>query len=330
MNVKFLNLLRATVLLVLSLIVTACNIILPAKIEKIPLKVTYNPWPGFLPIVIAKEKGFFAQQGVEVEIFYVEDTQLQMADVGAGKYDGATLALGSIVIVSSKNPDLRIIFASDESAGADAVVASPSIGKIQDLKGKALGTGIGGFGELFGVKMLETANLTSEDVTLVNMDGEQVPARLKKGEIQAGQTWEPYVSEAVKAGARVLFSSAQTPGLIPDVVAFQNSVLRDRPDDIKAFVRAWFQAVEYWKVYPAEGNAIIAKSLNVDSDTVSLKGVNLFSVSDNVKAFTPGTDTKSIYYTARLYADFFVRSGGVTRAPDIDRLLDPSFLKSQT
>lgn len=325
MNFRLLS--RACICWFLSLILTACHTILPAKIDKLPLKVSYNPWPGFLPIVIAKEKGFFAKQGVNVEISYLEDTQLQMADMGAGKYDGATLALGSIVIISSKNPDLRIIFASDESAGADAVVASPSISKVADLKGKALGTGIGGFGELFAVKMLETANLTSEDVTLVNMDGEQVPARLKKGDIQAGQTWEPYVSQAVKAGARVLFSSAQTPGLIPDVVAFQSSVLRDRPDDIKAFVRAWFQAADYWKAHPGEGSAIIAKSLNVGADTISLEGLNLFSLSDNLKAFTPGTDTKSIYYTARLYADFFVRSGGVTRPPDIDRLLDPSFLR---
>ncbi len=327
MTMNLQNLFRAFICFLLSISLATCNIISPAKIEKPPLKVTYNPWPGFLPLVIAKEKGFFAKEGVKVEISYLEDTQLQMADMGAGKYDGATLALGSIVIISSKNPDVQIIFASDESAGADAVVASPSISKVADLKGKALGTGIGGFGELFAVKMLETANLTSEDVNLVNMDGEQVPGRLKKGDIQAGQTWEPYVSGAVKSGARVLFSSAQTPGLIPDVVAFQSSVLRDRPEDIKAFVRAWFQAADYWKAHPAEGNAIIAKLLNVGADTISLEGINLFSLSDNLKAFTPGTDTKSIYYTARLYADFFVRSGGVTRPPDIDRLLDPSFLK---
>lgn len=324
---KLRNLSWACALLLLAFIITACNIILPAKIEKIPLKVTYSPWPGFLPIVIAKEKGFFDQQGVKVKTIYLEDTQLQMAETGAGKYDGAALSLGSIVIINSKNPDVRIIFASDESAGADAVVASPLIRTIQDLKGKALGTGIGGFGELFAVKMLETANLTTEDVTLVNMDGEQVPTRLQRSEIQAGQTWEPYVSQAVKTGARVLFSSDRTPGLIPDVVAFQSSVLRDRPSDIKAFVRAWFQAVDYWKANPQEGNAIIAKSLKVKPATISLKGMKLFDLSDNLQAFTPGSSTKSLYYTARLYADFFVRTGGLTRLPNIDKLLDPSFLK---
>jgi NitT/TauT family transport system substrate-binding protein len=324
---KLRNLSRACIGLSLAVIITACNIISPAKIEKIPLKVTYSPWPGFLPILIAKEKGFFAKAGVNVEPIYIEDTQLQMAEAGAGKYDGAALSLGSIVIINSKNPDVHIIFASDESAGADAVVVSPSIRKIQDLKGKALGTGIGGFGELFAAKMLETVNLTTEDVTLVNMDGEQVPARLQSREIQAGQTWEPYVSQAVKTGARVLFSSDRTPGLIPDVVAFQSSVLRDRPSDIKAFVRGWFQAVDYWKANPQEGNAIIAKSLKVKPDTISLKGMRLFDLNDNIKAFTPGNSTKSLYYTARLYADFFVRTGGLTRPPNMDRLLDPSFLK---
>jgi NitT/TauT family transport system substrate-binding protein len=322
------NLWRGCMLLFTIFLLIACSLITsPSKTEKLPLKVAYSPWPGFLPIIIAKEKGFFAKAGVNVEPIYLEDTQLQMAETGAGKYDGAVLALGSIVIINSKNPDLRIIFATDESAGADAVVASPRISKIQDLKSQSLGTGIGGFGELFVAKMLETVKLTTEDVTLVNMDGEQVPARLQKEEIKAGQTWEPYVSQAVKTGARVLFSSVQTPGLIPDVVAFQSSVLRDRPSDIKAFVRGWFQAVDYWKANPSEGNAIIAKSLKVKPDTISLKGVKLFSLSDNIQAFAPGTTTKSLYHTTQLYLDFFVRTGGLTRSPDMDKLLDPSFLK---
>jgi NitT/TauT family transport system substrate-binding protein len=125
----------------------------------------------------------------------------------------------------------------------------------------------------------------------------------------------------------VLFTSKQTPGLIPDVIVFREPVLRARPADIRAFVRAWFQAVEYWQSNPKEGNAIIGKVLNIPPETISLEGVKLLTLNDNQQGFTSNNSTDSLYYTAQLYANFFVRTGGLTRPPEINQLLDPSFLK---
>lgn len=292
-----------------------------------PLKIAYSAWPGFLPIAIAQEKGFFAQQGVKVAALYSEDTMVQMADLGAEKLDGAALSLGSIVSVASKNPDMQIVLVADQSAGADAIVAQDQIKQVADLKGKRIGTGLGGFGELFVTTMLQRSGLTTDDVTLVQMDGEKVPERLQQREIQAGQTWEPYVSRATTAGARILFSSKQVPGLIPDVIAFRGQVLRDRPDEIRAFVRAWFQAVDFWLANPDEGNALIVKALKLDPKAVSLQGIQLLNLSDNLKAVTPGDTPTSLYYTAKLYSDFFIRTGSLSRATDINQLLTTTFLQ---
>lgn len=312
----------------LLLLISCKNVTLaPSKIEAVPLKVAYSAWPGFLPIAIAQEKGFFAQQGVKVETFYSEDTMAQMADFGAGNYDIVTLALGSIGIISEKNPGVQIIFATDRSAGADAIVAQSNITSVADLKGKRIGTGLGGFGELFVTTMLEANGLTTDDVTLIKVDGDKIPARIKSGEIQAGQTWEPYVSQVVKSGGHALFTSDKTPGLIPDVVAVRGLVLRERPDDVQAFVRAWFQAVDYWKANFKEGNELIAKALKISPETISLEGVELLTLKDNLKAFTPGNTTASLYHTAQLYSNFYIRTGGIARPLDINKLLNPSFLE---
>jgi len=314
-------------LLGFALSLIACTLTAPPKPEFPPLQVVYDPWPGYLPIVIAQEKGFFDQQGVKVEAVFTQTAATKIPDFSAGKYDGITLALGNVLTSIAVNPNIHIILATDLSDGADAVIAQAQILTVRDLKGKTIGTGLGKFGELFVTKMLEINGLTTDDITLTNVSGEQIPALIQSGKIQAGHTWEPHISPAVKAGLRVLFTSKQTPGLIPDVMVFRESVLRNRPDDVRAFVRAWFQAVDYWNANPKEGNALIAKALKIKPETISLKGLKLLTLFDNRQAFTPGKNTESLHYTTQLYSNFFARTGSLNRPPDLNQLLDRSFLQ---
>ncbi len=319
---------RSVVLFIIVLLLTACNFFSRPQLQSPPLKFAYSAWPGFFPIAIAQEKGFFTSQGVKVETFVRENGEGLLADFGAGKFDGIFSSLGEIIPISAtNNSTVRLILMTAESAGADAIVAQPQIKAIADLKGKTIGVGLGSFGELFVTRMLEQNGINTDQVTFVNASGEQIPDRLKSNTIQAGHSWEPYVSQVVKTGSRVLFTSKQTPGLMPDVMTFQRKVLRERPADIQAFVRAWFQAVEYWQTHSQEGNAIIGKVLKIPPDTISLEGVKFLTLSDNRRAFTPGNKTDSLSYTAQVYGDFFVRTGNLTRPPDINKLLDPSFIK---
>lgn len=323
MKIKGLIVLCLTILLL-----TACSFLasLPTKLP--PLRFAYSAWPGYFPIVIAQEKGFFLAQGVKVETSFQENGQGILADFGAGKLDGILASLGEIIPISAVNSDLSLILVTAMSVGADAVVAEPEIEKIIDLKDKTIGVGVGSFGELFVTKMLEMNGISPEQVTFANTYGEQVSERLKSKIIQAGHSWEPHVSDAIKTGvAQVLFTSKQTPNLMPDVMTFSSKVLRERPQDIRAFVRAWFQALDYWQTHFKEGNAIISKVLNIAPDTISLEGVKFLSLSDNRNKFKPSNQEDSLYYTAQLYSNFFVRTGNLTRLPDFNKLFEPSFVK---
>ncbi|MBW3586591.1 MAG: ABC transporter substrate-binding protein, partial [Cyanobacteria bacterium 0813] len=219
----------------------ACHSSQPLKVKRPPLKVSFVPFVSYTPLIIAQKKGFFKAQGIDVELRYVNYSQLQDADFSAGKYDGIGLTLGDLVILSATNPDMQAVMVLDESTGADVVVAQSEIKTIPNLKGKKLGANLGSFSEVFVTEMLKTSKLTSDDVSLVKVEALEVPDRLQNNAIQAGHTWEPYLSEALKLGANILFTSKQTPGLILDLVAFRGEVIRDRPEDIRAFVRGWLQ-----------------------------------------------------------------------------------------
>jgi NitT/TauT family transport system substrate-binding protein len=302
-----------------------CQNVTSQSIKRSPLKVACITFVGYRPAVIAQEKGFFKAQGVDVELNYVDFAQLQQADFSAGKYDGIGLTLGDFIILSANNPNMQSVLVVDETNGADVVVAQSDIKTVEDLKGKKIGANLGGFSEVFVTEMLRTSNLTTDDVNLVKFDALEIPQRLKNNDIQAGHTWEPFLSEAIKQGARPLFTSKQTPGLILDLVAFRNETIRDRPQDVRAFVRGWLQALNFWEQNLEAGNEIITKTLKIPLDTISLDGVNLTNLQENQEFFRANS-TNSIYDIAKIYADFFIRSGNVTRLPDLKSLFNSSFL----
>jgi NitT/TauT family transport system substrate-binding protein len=290
------------------------------------LEISYSLWPGYYPLVIAIERGFLDKQGVEVERVMFRNTGNHIAEVAAGRYDASMLSLGSSVVVAGRDPGVRVVLAVDQSAGADAVVARPGIRTPADLKGKSVGTMLGSFGELFVLAMVRAGGLTPDDVTLVNITAPDVPAQLEAGKIDAGHTWEPYVTRATRDGARVVFTSRDSPGLIQDVVVFQQSTLRDRPAAVQGFVTAWFEALDFWLENPAAGDRIISQSLGIAPEECSLEGIELFTRRHNRAVFGLEGDEAVLATAAQQYAEFFVRSGNVSVTVDVDRLLDPSFL----
>ncbi|HAO10114.1 MAG TPA: nitrate ABC transporter substrate-binding protein, partial [Planktothrix sp. UBA8407] len=156
----------------------ACHASAPTQLKRPPLKVEFTSFVGEHSGIIAQEKGFFKAQGVDVELIYKQYIQLEIANFSAGKYDGMVSTLGSFIILSATNPDIQAVVVIDESIGADVVVAQPQIKTVADLKGKKLGTNLGGFSEIFVTEMLKTANLTSDDVNLVKVEASDIPQRL--------------------------------------------------------------------------------------------------------------------------------------------------------
>ncbi|MBN3960210.1 ABC transporter substrate-binding protein [Nostoc sp. NMS8] len=316
-----------SIFLITACLLFACNTSALTQLKRPPLKIPSGYFVGEYPGIIAQEKGFFKAQGVDVELIRKRYIQLEQANFNAGKYDGVISSLGSFMILSATNPDIQGVMVVDESTGADAVVAQSQIKTVADLKGKKLGANLGGFSEVFVTEMLKTANLTSDDVNLVKLEASEIPKRLKNNAIQAGHSWEPHLSEAITLGGHILFTSKQTPGLISDMIVFRGKTIRDRPEDIRAFVRGWLQATTYWKANVQEGNAIISKVLKIPINTISLEGVNLTDLGENQKFFQ-FSNPHSIYKTAKIYADFFIRSGNVTRIPELKSLFNSSFLNS--
>lgn len=296
----------------------------PTPEEKTPLRVGWFLWPGWYPIVIAKEKGFFDKHGVAVEpILYSVYTDI-FSDFAAAKLDAAHGGLYELL--KSNVPNMKVVLVTDNSDGAEGLVVTPDIKTPADLAGKRIGIqGALSGSEFIITTLLRRHGLSRDALTLIDV-GPEIILETMPERIQGGYTWEPFLSKAIDKGYTVLFTTADTPGMIPDVIAFQGAVVRKRPEDVQNFVNAWFEAQEYWLANRAEGDAIIAKATGQNPEDISLEGCRFFTRRDNQKAFQKDDSPLSLYTTGAKQIEFFTSVGDASQIPDLEKTLYPVFV----
>ena len=96
----------------------------------------------------------------------------------------------------------------------------------------------------FVLKVLEKAGLKEQDLRFKNVDGLDVLKALEKNEIEAGHTWDPTLSEALKKGYRVLAKGGDLPGIIVDGLALNPDLVKNRPEAVEKIIRSLFSEIE--------------------------------------------------------------------------------------
>ncbi len=319
-------------LLVVSLMMSACGLVKQEDKtqDTTPIIIGYSQWPGYGLINIADQKGLFAAEGVKVQVVAYLSYSDSLDSLTAGKLDAATLTLPDVISTSANQTPLQVVWALDMSAGGDMLIGRSNLSGPADLKGKRVGFATGTFGELFVREGLKKYGLSESDITVVNMAAEQVPAALDAGEIDAGHTWEPFASQAIQNGAKALFTSADTPGVIMDVLAFRSDVVEARPDDIRAVVRALSKAMDFWQENPAEGNTIVALANAIPEDEITgvLSGAQVFALQDNrVVLDRASSDPRSLFLSGQTAVDFLLSQGLIKQSLDLNSLLNSTFVQ---
>ncbi|EXX86321.1 aliphatic sulfonate ABC transporter substrate-binding protein [Paenibacillus darwinianus] len=294
-----------------------------------PITIALSPWPGWYMWYLAEEKGFFEKRGVKVklEFFPVYSDSLQA--LSTGKVDANSQTLSDTLAPASRGIGLKAVLVNDNSFGGDAIVSKTDINSIQDLKGKTVATELGTVDHLLLLTALDRNGMKESDINYVNMTVNDAGPAFISGNIDAAVLWEPFQTKAVKEGnGKVLFSSKDTPGLIPDLLVFRESVVKERPEDVQKIVDAWFDALDYFQANPEESIKLLAGKAETTPDDfkLGLDSIKLFTPEDNVKAFEKGDDYTSLAYTGAQTAKFLKNLDMIGDIKDIEALLDPQFV----
>src|SRR5258705_6607364 len=117
-----------------------------------------------MPFFVAKERGFFREEGLDVELIVMQAIQTIQATMGnSTQFASAT---GSAVSAAVSGADIKVILAVTDQPSFDLIV-QPNITSVQQLRGKKIGTGgVGSPAEIFARRNFVPHNVRSEEVLI--------------------------------------------------------------------------------------------------------------------------------------------------------------------
>jgi len=289
-----------------------------------PLRIAHELWAGYYPLdAIAADSA----SPLRLETRVVESSDRLFAEFAAGTYDGIAASVVDLLRLQQTATDLRIVGCTDESAGADAIVARGGVQSAASLAGKRVGVSLGTFSEMLVDEMLRRAGLARSDVTLLDVDGQSVPAQLRAGRIDAGQTWEPYLSQLPADSFPVLFTTRDTPRLVLQCLAFHDRVIRADPARIRALINAIGQQGDTLVRTPGLIRERAARAVGRPVDDMpSIFGVHWLSLEENRRLLGTNEHVGELATITEPHLRFLAATGALRARPDLNTIVRADLL----
>ncbi len=303
----------------------------PGPVAKVRLGTV--AWIGYAPFYVAVAKNLFARHGVKVELQDFPDPATMPAAVRSGGLQGGMYTYDLVITAAAQAQKLRVVLPIDYSNGADAIVAEKSVASIADLKGKKVAYPFATCDNLLVVFALEKAGLRESDIQGIDATPETVAVALTAGAI-AGATYEPNITQILKLGGggkyKVLFDSSAAPGLITDVLFFDEAFIARNPRVVEGVIRGYLDGLAALRGKPEEARRIVARYLGVTTDEVKQqqKGVYNIPAAEMMGYFQKRDDSKSLHKVGAGIGEILLHRGQIKATPRIEDTYDARFVEA--
>src|SRR5438874_11051606 len=199
-----------------------------------------------MPFFVAKERGFFREEGLEVELIVMQAIQTIQATLG--KSTQFASATGSAVSSAVRGADIKVILAVTDRPSFDLII-QPNITSVQQLRGKKIGTGgVGSLAEILARQILIAHGVRPEEVTILATGPSHVTyLSLKAKVIDAAPLQMPLTFTAQDEGYRKLVDAGSVYRSVQGGLATTKSLLSEQPELVTKVVRAMLRAIRLIK-----------------------------------------------------------------------------------
>jgi len=254
---------RVFVVLLAALLAAIAVSCVPARPEEPKLKLALIPVLDTIPIFIAQQNGYFAEQGITVETIPVKSPQERDVLVTTGQVDGVLTDLQSVGLLNKDASKLKAVYTSRRpfpNAPMFRILAGPktAINTPADLKGVPIGISPNTVMEYLTDRMLAGEGLKPEEIAKIEIG--QIPVRfeqLMNGNIQAAALPDPLAQGAMAAGAKLIVDDSKYADLSQSVLTFTTDTLLAKPDTVKKFLVAWEKAVNELNAHPEKYQGVL-------------------------------------------------------------------------
>ncbi|HPP87010.1 MAG TPA: ABC transporter substrate-binding protein [bacterium] len=287
-----------------------------------------NQWAPYGILIVAQEKGFFKKYGVNVELTLTKNFDELHKLYKSKKLDGiATLFADSILLHGQNNPS-KIVYIINISEGADAIIAKPNYKNLASLKNKKISfDGINSFSHILVIHSLINNGLDENDYFFENIPVAEVLKKLEENTIQAGFIHEPYLSEALKKGYKIIYSTKESKDIIIDVLTFHSKTIKEQKKEIQKIINALYETQNFIMKNQQEAYSIISQKMDLSIADVSstFEKVKIPDLHFSLNLMDFETQSE-LLNSAKFIADFYINRGQVAYVININSLFDRSFL----
>ena len=218
----------------------------PDNTDPIKLNIAYMPnWGALWAVATADAKGYFAEEGIEINLVQFDNGPNEIAAMEEGSIDIAYIGPGAHKLCSTGKAEVMLL---QHLGDGDCIIGLKGLNKLEDLKGKTVGYAAGTSSETILKVALESVGLTMDDITAMNMNASNLTMAAISGEVDAVAAWAPssLTILAQAEGAVDICSNVDFPSLVSPGSWVVNPKWADaNADIIVKFARAMYKAMDY-------------------------------------------------------------------------------------
>ncbi|MCL5958528.1 MAG: ABC transporter substrate-binding protein [Chloroflexi bacterium] len=289
------------------------------------------------PTYVAIEKGYFKEQGIEVELTNFQSGAKMITSLAAGQLDvgGGAVSVG-LYNAFARGINIKVVAdrakngpGHDFNTLAIRKDLADRVKDFKDLKGfKIAVSGIGAAGHAQLGAALAKGGLTTKDIDMIEMPWPDMLVALSNKAIDGGILSEPFSTQAVEKGFAVIFKRVH-PDIYPDhqvgVLMYSPQFADSRPQVAKQFVMAYIKGI---RAYMDGFDKNVGKDeiIKILTQHTPLKDPAIYN-----KIRSPGFDRNGYVRVEHLVKDqdYYVQEGLIkpNEKANIDKLVDNSYVE---
>jgi len=280
-------------------------------------------WNSEIPFRAALARGYFKQQGLQIEPILIRGGPAAIAALVSGEVDFASIGGAQAIFrAKARGLDLSIIGCISSTTNY-ILLGNKQTRTVEDLKGKPIGiTGAGTYSEFAVKAFLKKNNINPDkDVVLRAIGGTVLrAAAIEKGLIAAAPFSTEDAVRLMKAGYAVISNMNESLGIPQNILVARNEMLEKYPETSKRMLKAYIQGIQLAKFNKKEAlKAGYDAGLQGDPEIVSAAW----------DLYSPGLTADLSLATAGLQQmlDEDIRSGFVDKTFTLDRVINDRILK---
>lgn len=289
--------------------------------------------------ILNKENYLNNIDGVAVKVTnYSAGTDINNAVV-SGNVDAASFGSSPIALGISNKINYKVIYAPYVEGGnieALVVKSKENITSVAQLKGKKIAVPFGTTSHYALLNALKLSGLSTNDVSILDMDGQSIVSAWSRGDIDAAYIWSPALDKCVAADGKIILNDGdlEKKGVtIPEIAVARTDFAKKYPTLVSQYVKALTKVYDLVKNNQTQATQDVAAWEGVTTENA--KG----QITDNIWV-SPMQQTTSDYLgtngkgklaqNLKTIADFHQAQGDIKKSPNLstfESAVDTSYLK---